>query len=229
MISILTPMRGRPWATHRFLESIYDTTENREQVEVISRIDDNDEKMLQFVNEYREFLPVRTRFIIGKSTFPNISAMFEECYQVAEGNIFFMAGDDLVFKTKSWDIKIESVFKDTYPDKIACVWGDDKMFGPQLATHNFVHRKWIETIGHYTCPMGMTYHNDNWIHDIARRVNRLHYISDLIIEHVREKGDPNYGRMEQFFHESERVYNSVEAVRMREEAANKLSEVINHG
>jgi hypothetical protein len=61
-----------------------------------------------------------------------------------------------------------------------------------MATHPFVHRRWVEVTGRFTGGMFDGDYADLWLHEIATALNRAVYLPTLLIEHRHHafgKGD----------------------------------------
>ena len=61
--------------------------------------------------------------------------------------------------------------------------GDDGIRKDDLATHGFVHKNWVNTIGYFLPPYFSSDKNDVWLTDVARRTGRLCKI-DIFTEHL---------------------------------------------
>jgi hypothetical protein len=230
-ISILTPARLRPQNIKRMLESIKATMSGQNNVQVIFRIDNTDEKLNDSEFKFDCYKMINERlfinFIKGPELFPYLGPMWDDCFNVSTGEIVQYAGDDLVYETENWDLKITEAFN-KYPDEIVLVWAADGIFGAGLATHGFLSRKWIETVGWVFPPCGMTYANDDAISSIARRLNRSHFIGDVSIKHLWDGGnpnDPNYSRLGGQFERSHNIFGSNECQSILTEAVNKLDQL----
>jgi hypothetical protein len=157
-----------------------------------------------------------------------LGCLWNECFNISTGDIIQMGGDDLVYETKDWDIKVVEGFK-KFPDEIVLVWASDGTFANTLATHGFLSRKWVEAVGWFTPPMELTYANDNFIYNITAKLGRLLYMSEVSIKHVWDGSnpdDPNYGRMGDYFQASQDVLNGEKGRILINESVERLRKVI---
>lgn len=179
MISILMPTRGRPDIVKRVVESIANTMSVSGKVELVLRVDEDDQ------SNYTCCLDgiLKTVLMIKRPTFPDMGKMWNEAFENCTGDIIMMAGDDLIFRTQDWDLIVENEFANLPDDKIALVWGSDGGMNERLATHGFVHRKWVNIIGYFAPPYGLVYGNDDWVYLIAFGLGRLRYLPNLYIQH----------------------------------------------
>lgn len=230
-ISILTPARRRPNNMLRMIDSIKESISGNHNIEVIFRVDDTDELLLneEFkINLYQKIsIRVYINMIVGPETFPDLGCLWNECFDKCNGDIVQMGGDDLVYVTKGWDEIL--VNKSNFEDEIYLSWGPDGTFNTRLATHGFVSRKWVEAVGWITPPLGLTYANDDFIHSVAHKIGRLNYLCDMEIKHLWDGGnpnDPNYGRMGELLDRSHEIRHSREGVAQQSWAVDQLVKVM---
>lgn len=168
-ISLLLPTRDRPSLLYRLYESIRDTAITN--VDLSLYIDNDDNKSLEVANELKLMSTVGPRVPMGK--------MYNEAYKKAKNDIIMLCSDDLIFRTKGWDVAIIDIFN-KYNDKIIMVYAND---GVGAVTQPFIHRNWIETLGYVSHPSVSWFYNDSWIDDISIKINRREYC-DVLIEHM---------------------------------------------
>lgn len=177
LISVLVPSRGRPDSFARMYRSLVATAVYPRQIEVVARLDLDDLSK----SEYPWENGVRLTYLPGERTL--LSSCWNECYQEASGDILMHCGDDVTFNTPGWDQRVRDEFA-KIPDRIGLVYGDDLSTNfPDLATHGFMHRRWVETVGYFLPPLFSSDWNDVWISDVAKRVKRMVPIPDVVIEH----------------------------------------------
>lgn len=177
MISILLPTRKRPEFLKRMVNSARNTA--RENPEIVVYIDDDDKESVTMADE------LEIRRIIG----PRIELMtnyWNKCYsQVGPGcDIFMQCGDDVVFKTKDWDVIVEQAFAES-EDKILLVHGNDldaSFNKVNFGTHCFLHRRWIEALGYFIPPYFSSDNGDRWLMAVAEFIGRIKYVP-IVTEH----------------------------------------------
>jgi len=178
-ISLLCPTRKRPKFMKDMWESALETCCNSNNIEVIFAIDQDDSESIE---QFFELSSDNTKAVLGPRLDGNLSKMWNRCHSLAEGEIFMHCGDDLRFRTENWDISVINEFE-KYKDRIALVYGDDGIRKDDLATHGFVHKNWVDTIGYFLPPYFSSDRNDVWLTDVARRTGRLCKI-DIYTEHL---------------------------------------------
>lgn len=187
LISVLLPSRGRPDGYRRVVETCFATATYPRQIEVCVYLDEDDPA----IDDYRFWKRTKKdRWVgapgkIGLMEGPRIllSETWNQLTEVADGEILMHCGDDVTFNTPGWDQRVREEF-DKLPDKIGLVFADDLSTNfPDLATHGFLHRRWVEAVGYFLPPLFSSDWNDVWISEVAKQVKRLVPMPDVVIEH----------------------------------------------
>lgn len=175
MISILTATRGRPENVKRLVNSALSTAQFPGEVEFLFYVDLDDDS---FPSEIES---TNIKVIRGPRMW--LSVLQNILYANCKGEIVMYSADDLVFKTQGWDKKVISAIE-KYPDKLVLVYPNDLgTYGKSIAIHGFLHRNWINTVGHWVAPgRGSLY--DLWHTEVAQKLGRLHYLEDVHIAHI---------------------------------------------
>lgn len=230
-ISLLAPTRQRPDNLLRLAQSVIDTADKPKEVELVTYIDEDD-------GSYGNLeLPIKwvkvrgPRQIDGKV---NLSVMWNKCWEQAQGEYFMHCGDDIVFKSKSWDTKIKQAI-DERAGKIAFVWGNDWTPESQrnvFGTHGFIHGNWTNITGRFVPPYFVSDYNDTWFNDVARMLNVAQYLPDVWTEHMHysvnkaEIDQNTKDRLERHAQDNpEMIYANT--LKERQEEADKLRRFIN--
>jgi glycosyltransferase involved in cell wall biosynthesis len=180
-ISILLPTRGRPKWVQRFLDSIVETAKKPESIETILFIDDDDVQSHLIDHPYAKVMKlIQPRRTLGE--------MYRCCFEISQGKIVMLSGDDFVFRTSGWDGVVKGLFR-RFSDKILLVYGNDLNQGPRVCTAPFISRRMCEILG-APCPPEYTGEFiDAHIFDTFQKIkasgyDRIRYIDDIIIEHM---------------------------------------------
>lgn len=221
MISILCPTRGRPNNMRRLFESVYSTADSKD-IEIIFYIDADDGPSIDMA------LELGTSSIVGPRIV--LSEMWNRCYEMSRGGILMHCGDDIIFRSDSWDTLVLKAF-DEVSDKILLVYGRDGLQDEGLGTHTFMHRKWAETVGYFVPPYFSSDYNDTWLNDVAIAIGRRKYIPEIYTEHMHPAaGKSEWDKTHQeriARHQADKVeelYNSL--IHEREADAAKLRAVM---
>ena len=159
-------------------ESALDTSSDVKNLEIIFYIDSDDKKSIKKFKSLKH----NTKSIVDKRGEGNLSKMWNRCYEKSSFNIVMHCGDDIRFRTKNWDEIVANKFNE-YDDKIVLVYGDDGVRKDDLATHGFLHKNWVNTVGYFLPPYFSSDMNDYWLTTVARNINRLAKI-DIYTEHL---------------------------------------------
>ena len=189
LISILIPTRQRPRNVKRVIESALTTADEPSKIEFVFYVDNDDKTFPKSV------VNKQIRVIYGQRVW--ISLISNILYTNSKGEIIMYGGDDIIFRSKSWDTVVRNQFTEVL-DKICLVYTNDGVKQSQdIARHGFVHRRWFNVLGS-AFPSGRVVPIDLWCTDVARKLNRIRYIEDIIIEHNhyrqggKAKNDPTY-------------------------------------
>lgn len=163
----------------RLVESVFQTADQPDLVEVLFYIDDDDELSIWEAQRLFSLYNPRVKFLVGERITMNDCHNY--LYELSEGKLVMYAGDDIVFRDKGWDsLILESFAK--YPDEIVLLGGHDGYNG-DIITHGFLSRKWVDTVG-YVVPWGFVGdYADVVISDIARILDRYVRVNTYI-EHL---------------------------------------------
>jgi hypothetical protein len=166
LISILVPSRGRPMGLVKTIVSANKMATHPRRVEFVVRLDDDDDQIhAYFSPPIKEVVYLRGERIL-------LSEAWNECAAAANGEILMHCGDDIVFSTPGWDQQVRDAFAAS-EDKILLVHGDDLSPNREaLATHGFLHRRWVETVGYLVPPLFSCDWNDVWLTEVADALGR---------------------------------------------------------
>ena len=135
-LSILCPSRGRPQSLENFLSSVVDTVTHPDRLEILIYVDDDDDTRFDYVSLLK-FLAAEPHF----QAMGNIDLVVDEPLRTplinnvlaerATGDIFLIANDDQVFKTKGWDVRIDEEAA-KFDDQIYCMWFNDGRYEEKI-------------------------------------------------------------------------------------------------
>jgi hypothetical protein len=120
--------------------------------------------------------------------------------ETAKHDILFLAGDDIQFMTKNWDLNIIKVFE-KFPDKICMAApfdGNGKGNGNALlvneepyqlkenervgSPHFAVHRNWMKALGYFVPPFFWHWYVDTYNQTVAKKLGRCFYLTKTLIQ-----------------------------------------------
>ena len=195
-MSLLCPSRGRPNDLERFILSVTDTATDPGRVEILVYVDDDDPLKFDYILKHKSLC------LEGNvQSLMNLNVFFDEPLSTpllnnilaehAQGDVLMLANDDQVFCDKGWDNRLDEETA-KYSDDIYCMWFNDGWYGEDICTFPIVSRRWVETLGYLTTPVFEKFNGDLWIWQIGQMVGRLHYIPDILVEHLH----PDTGKAE---------------------------------
>ena len=173
MISLCIPTRARGEIFKQMCLSALKTASYPESIEFVTYHDNDDKTPYEYIGNHKE--------IYGERAL--VTVLANECQKVATGPIYMFSGDDYTFETPGWDDKVREVF-DNYPDKIVLVCpnaGNWDTWG--FGTIGFLHKNWVDAIGHFLPPYPEASSADKWINEVADTIGRRTYLSDVKITH----------------------------------------------
>lgn len=184
-ITLVIPTRGRPKNINRLVESLNHTTKTPSKLEVVFRVDDDDDKGLKTViNTRKEFSCI---IIVDKRN-PMMSNLWDDSFPYTTAARTMMCADDVVFRSQGWDQAVQDAMPDPMRQLHFC-YGNDLNQRRNLATLPIMSRAWIRQVGYFV-PRGYSRDwCDTHLHAIAKRlsdlgVNCITYLEHVIFEHM---------------------------------------------
>lgn len=175
VVSVLVPTRNRPDNVRRLVESAHATAGG--VVQFVFYVDDDDPQR----GQVQELASTTVRVVEGPRVV--LSECWNRCAEVATADILMHCGDDIVFRTPNWDKHVAAAF-DGIRDRIALVHGRDGVHDAALATHGFIHRRWMETVGYMVPPFFASDFNDLWLTEVADALGRRIFLPEVYTEHM---------------------------------------------
>lgn len=188
MIDLLTPSYNRPERLATMYKSAKDTAALPSDVTVWVAIELDDPHF----HDYKKGLHYDLR--VG-GTWGYAAPAWNALAEVSWGYIVHMCADDLIFKTKDWDLLVRDHFCEQ-PLKV--LHYRDDLRDEKMALNPFVTRDFIRRVG-YVHPKLKHFYADTYIEDIARRAGVLHYDPAIHIQQAHWKNslapwDATYAR-----------------------------------
>ena len=195
--SILVPTRERIEPLKRLLKSIYDTTNHKEQIEVLVACDDDDiptiEALEALVSQYRSLN--LSYFIRPRSEFINHD-YYNWLAEKAKGKFIWISADDLIFLQKNWDDIIwrrVNAFLLDKPDRLVCANIFDNTPGPgnppankdQFPCFPLFSKEVLQQLGFLLAPQLPTWGADRYAYLLFTKADRFLVINDVVyLDHV---------------------------------------------
>ena len=171
LIQLAVPTRGRPDAFNRMVKSALTTAVDPESILIVARVDTDDPS--PYENEHAE---------IRRGPRRSLGTAFDQASE-GPGEIVMMCADDIRFRTEGWDKQVREAFE-VWDDRIGLVYGRDGIHDQALATHGFVSRTWIDTVGCFVPSQLVGDFPDMWLTELASKAKRIQYLPEVYTEHL---------------------------------------------
>lgn len=173
MISVLIPSRGRPEALSRSVDSLLNAVSNPADIEIIARIDIEDESLEQYVDK-------RVTFIRGPeySGYCSMQRFWNELAAVAKGDWFMCFNDDALMETQGWD----DVVRSYDPTTMTCLIPEDNSTENQWPAFPIIPRQMYDKLGHITLFPGL----DTWVKYVWEAAKLPTARIPIVINHIRD-------------------------------------------
>ena len=182
-IAILVPSRERMNNRLTLLFSILTTVHDINNISIYYGVD-KDDPTLDTIKKVATAIPcLKIIEIENEGKFLGLGKLWNILTDKSTEDIISMIGDDMVFKTKDWDLKIIEEFNNGPSDNIKAVHCNDDCHGAKLAVNLFCHRKYADIMGGFMREEFKINWVDQWLHQMFSAFNRLTYRGDIMIEH----------------------------------------------
>jgi hypothetical protein len=184
-IALLVPSRERISFKRDLANSILNTVSDINNVNLYFGIDDDDPTKEEAIKLTKEFSFIKIIEIHNNGKFEGLGKLWNICANNTKEEIIAMIGDDMVFLTKGWDVKILEEFnKENCPsDNIKMVYCYDGRHGEKIAVNSFIHRKYVDITGYFMREEFKCDFIDLWLQQVFSALGRIKYRKDIHIEH----------------------------------------------
>src|SRR5712671_147744 len=202
LFSFLLPTRNRTEGLYRFLQSVVETTNRIEDIEVALCVDEDDPGSH---NIAFEGLNVKTIIVPPGAT---LAELLRNCFSISTGRYVMFMNDDVILRTRDWDLGIHAAFR-SFGDDIGLVYVNDLLFRERLSIFPVLSRQSCLQIG--VCPAEYRrYRIDNHIFDTYNMLalvgyRQIVYLPDVVFEHLNFQTAPDT-EAEKFVSEEGKVY-----------------------
>lgn len=175
-MALIVPSRGRPHNIERLNKALQET---EAKVDLYVGVDPDDEKLQGYkdmADKYQFKLVVADKREKFGPTLNRIALSIASDYEY----IAWM-GDDHLPKTHGWDQRYREALDSV---GVGVVYGNDLVMGETIATELAMTSNIVKTLG-YAVPEGFVHlYIDNYFMDLARAIDRLIYLPDVIVQHM---------------------------------------------
>lgn len=183
-IALLVPSRERISFKRDLADSVLKTVNDINNVNLYFGIDDDDPTKEEAIKLSKEYEFVKIIEIHNNGRFDGLGKLWNICANNTDEEIIAMIGDDMVFMTKDWDIKILEEFENNcFSDNIKMVYCYDGRHGEKIAVNSFIHRRYVDITGYFMREEFKCDFIDLWLQQVFSSLGRIKYRKDIHIEH----------------------------------------------
>lgn len=189
-VSVILASRSRADLLTNLLQSIKDTTHDISQVEVLIGIDNDDDYYQQITPELHNMFPFAHLKSRDRSPWLNHDYLNWLSTDHSKGKYIILCNDDVMFRTKDWDIHIERRMEEYLADKkdrVAYAYMSDALInrnGMNYCCFPLITREAMECLGFAMPPEYRAWNADIALWRIFSSIDRICDISEVMIEHV---------------------------------------------
>lgn len=185
LVTILCPTRGRPEYLAQSIDSLFSLAKNPSCIELLFKIDDDDETTLEVVKHIGSMVPNTQALVSPRGNgFQDIHLWYNQLSSVASGDWLLVWNDDAVMRTEDWDLKLEHTaleLRAWHGAMDICCLSVDMEDDPGCTAFFFLRRKVVELLGRFS----VIPHCDTWVTKMMRSVDSLVPISHIKVAHLR--------------------------------------------
>ena len=183
-ISLLCPSRQRVKKTDRFLDSLYKTTENLENLEVLILLDEEEKFYPDYKNLIEKYNNIKDIIKINSKTLLTNPERMNYLSSISSGEIILPCNDDMIFLTNKWDNLLCYEFSKADINEPFSVWlrCDRKYTYFDASAFPAINRYWLEKLGYLSPSQFKNWYQDTWICDLGRRTHLF-----IISKHIKVK------------------------------------------
>lgn len=175
-MALIVPSRGRPQNIERLYKALQETEST---VDLYVGIDPDDPELYnykQLESKYGFNLVIANKRERFGPTLNRIATAIAPAYKY----IAWM-GDDHLPKTHQWDKRYTEVLERI---GVGVVYGNDLVMGEAIATELAMTSNIVTTLGYAVPPGFIHLYIDNYFMDLARAIDKLVYLPDVIVQHM---------------------------------------------
>ena len=219
-ISLLLPTRGRRDRCIKFLNSVYESAEYPEKIEIVICVDDDDVESHAISHD-----KLTVKVLISKRQ--TMGKYNTDCLKASTGEIIFLVNDDIMVKSKNWDTDIR-VMDAEFPDGIYLAYPNDMFKKSKQPTFPIISKKFCDLVKN---PFPVEYKGsfieyhllDIFMRLKKRNIHRTCYLDKTIFEHEhyrtgKSEYDKTYEKRERFGDDKVFIIKNDE----REKVTNKI-------
>ena len=223
-ISFVFPSRKRPRKAIKTIENLFNKSKIPENIEVVFVFDSDDQGSANEILESQIAKTNNVKHVMVEREEQNFGELYNIGFNETTHDIIGIIADDLDIQTNDWDSMILEKCN-MFPDDIYLISPDDGMRA--MATHFFVSRKVVETMGFLQPPWFVADFGDMWYTEVFQNIGRFICSYDVRFIHMHY----SYGKSDKDeayedaskrregvldFRDSEHPYNKYAHIRQKQ-------------
>tara|TARA_B110000003_G_scaffold275682_1_gene319042 strand:+ start:98 stop:928 length:831 start_codon:yes stop_codon:yes gene_type:complete len=172
-ISLLCPSRQRVNKTNRFLDSLYNKSNNLDNLELLILLDEDEKDELGYIKLIEKYNKIKNIITIHKKNFETNSDRMNFLASISTGEILLGCNDDMIFITPEWDTLLNYEFSKAKNNEPFSVWlrCDRKYTYLDASAFPAVNRCWFNKLDHLAYHKFRNWYLDTWICELGRKTN----------------------------------------------------------
>ncbi|MCK9273202.1 glycosyltransferase family 2 protein [Candidatus Gracilibacteria bacterium] len=237
IVSVLIPTRGRVKRLEKCIKSFETNTEDLSKVELICKVDDDDEDTMKFIMNYKTNISLN--FIISprKDGYGSLHEFYNKMAEISTGKFLYIFNDDIYMNTFGWEKIIEEhsnqfcvLAHNTYVENNAPKIQATKtnIFTPNYNGNPIFPRKLVEICG-FVSPHQLV---DHWFVVLLRELKckRIDIEKWVDISCITDRPDGNYAStdLDNTYSEGREHINWDQPIDLRKNCVYKIIEYLNN-
>lgn len=181
-ILVKYPTRSRPELFLKTISDYYNKAFDNSSIEYIVSYDIDDEAMTEQVIEQAIKICPQLKCYGGTSK-SKIHACNRDVERADNWNIILLISDDMEVQIENWDQIIRNDFNRLYPQGDGVLWYHDGSKQKVITTLSCMDKKYYDRFKYIYYPGYKSFFSDNEFTDIAKSLNKIIFIDNVIIKH----------------------------------------------
>ncbi len=169
-ISLLLPTRERAKKFERLLNSLIETCQDKNRIEILLLIDEDDKDIFEYKKIIKKRIFESLKFSLIIKNLNTHAIRNNYLANLSNGDIIFPINDDMIFISDKWDDQIDNEFSKINMQNPFCVWIKSNIKYRYLhCDYPIVNKSWYKKLGYIGSENFNFWYLDTWICDLSIR------------------------------------------------------------
>lgn len=174
-IGVLYPTRERSQKFERMLITMSDNCFDKKRINIFLLFDSDEPEYENYLNIINNKLYSDFTFKIFIKDLKNHAQRNNFLASESKDEILFPVNDDIILKSKNWDLVIDKEFSKIKSNLPYCVWPDAGQKYTYLhSDFPIVNRSWFNRLGYISSDIFNHWYFDTWICDLCKKSRKFH-------------------------------------------------------